>query len=419
MFKIKFTCFLFLFPLLLQPVFAQNWMNRNLIRQNWNEKVAGDNEDQREGMEIFYYHLTSPLLDLRDYKAEVPELASRIPDSVRIILPEMGGMKDTVYAVTFLQSEDRLGGDLLIMVVGNFNSQAPVFFMDWNMNHNFFRDEKKIFFQKKTRKGVEILEKILVKIHIEEPRSKFYQFWLQNPGFQKPDSVTPRKVRAEKTWNHLAMRFGVGMGNGTFTYSYINNASGYPTHFKVKTTEKIANLELVWKIRRLNVVLNGMYEDNFFWSSDKETRLGEPYIICGVPGQGCVQVENIIVERDREIFPSARLNLGLNLEYDLAVGPKVFLSPFAGVGMDKWIGPAFTPDRAKTDKTYTLKVTPSLTYGLLFKCNLSAFNSLNFGVSGRHGQFMPRDYFESLDISGLKNNFSNFRAMISYQKGLW
>ncbi|MDX2245229.1 MAG: hypothetical protein SF052_00520 [Bacteroidia bacterium] len=397
------------FLLISENIFAQDQI---FIRRNYQP-----GHTDREQMVAQYYPFNSTLLDLRDFRERYPEYKNVIPEEVTVRPPDLTGMKDVVYSVSYLEVPGELEGILLITLIGNYFNQEAIHFFDFNLDRNFTNDPNgRFIFPKETevqsftftktgqsfkRYTLEILNpefQVSTNPDFEmQQLSQQGQMALPEVDYQnldKPVKGIPRKKQL------LSLKLDGLIGFGGIKYSYIIPATQYPSNYNMEFNTKGLGAEVSIKVKQIRIGVNARIENLFYWSSERYTQIQEPYTSCETDWRGrqiCTYYDGIMQEINRDLKPKNRYSFNLTGEYVFPVTRKTNLTPYLEAGFMHYINDHFIPERFYTDINYPFGWFQVYGGGLRLEHEVS--NNGEIVVSGgvQNMQFNPRGYFDGVE----------------------
>ncbi len=400
-----------------------------LLNRNYRPSRTGNSE-----VVFMYYRYTSEVLDLIHFKSLYPEVQNLIPDKVKVSPPDLSLLEDTSYAVAYLPSGTKVPGIVVFMVVGNTQTDFPLFFVDANLDRNFRNDGEPIVFP---------IEKKQAELQFEqrfEGRIYTYQLNLLNPLGQRelaagqsetsqprPTSIgqnsnTPisqlpigqderRRIYSEaaessRAYDRISLQFSVLMGFGKLSYNYFDPATRFPTKYGVDFNTKGVGFVAQYRIKNLKIGGYTRYENLFYWSSDKYTRLGDPYQSCYAGPNNqlvCNEVDNVRRDINRDILPRNRFSYGLNLAYTFRLSRMLYLEPYVNLYAQQYTDKTYIADRSYREETaYLMNTQFGQEVGVMMVADFSARASVIFSAALTSNGFRPSGFFDRDDVGGLR-----------------
>lgn len=383
---------------------------------------------------FMYYRYSSEVLDLIHFKTLYPEVRDLIPDKVKVNPPDLSLLEDTSYAVAYLPSGKGVPGIVVFMVVGNTQTDFPLFFVDANLDRNFRNDGEPIVFPvEKKQKELQFEQRF-------EGRIYTYQLNLLNPLNQKelpvdkfetlpakpikmgtnneiPISRLPigqderRRIYSEaaensRSYDRISLQFSALMGFGKLSYNYFDPATRFPTEYGVDFNTKGFGIVVQYRIKNLKIGGYTRYENLFYWSSDKYTRLGDPYQSCYAGANNqlvCNEVDNVRRDINRDVLPRNRFSYGLNLAYTFRLSRMLYVEPFVNVYAQNYTDKTYIADRSYREETAFLMNTQfGQEAGVMMVSDFSGRVSVIFSAALTNNGFRPSGFFDGDDVGGLR-----------------
>lgn len=389
---------------------------------NGNERLS-----MQEGINFSIYPYQGTLLDLKAFQLQNPLVAAEIPEYVEIAPPENVDLNDAAYGVAYIGIREGTDGDwrmdddaqqgwLILMLITDYSTPHPSFYIDNNMNRAFLDDEDPIRFKRKNQHARVLLtnpetEKEF-EFYLVAPKELRMMVEAEGEDKEKADESNARPFSPRKLW----LGFGLHAGNAMLDYKYSLLTTGYPVTYEVSSTTKGVNLSFHYRWKNLQIGAYGGLEHIFYWSSVKTTRLGEPYTVC--TPDGCVNVSNIRVDINRDRHPRLRFQTGLELSYAIPFGKFLSMGPVFNAAMLNYNPAAYVPDYAHPEVSYDIAPTGSIEAGLLIRLNAGHREAFQIMATAYRTGFNPQGYFEEIDLAGLQVTNRGFRVQLVYLFGL-
>lgn len=389
---------------------------------------AKQKELESQELMFSFYPYQGSALDLRDWKRRNP-YALDVPDWYFIQAPDFGVAEDTIYGVGYLYSRELEKGQLVIVLIGDYDSNAPSYFFDYNIDKDYRNDGPPYLFPTNNKRAKRISLKAFDK------NREAWSFYMLNLAAERDRAKTPkamrqelrdslrmekeagREIREQTLKEHLFLRVGGMFSLGRINYSWVNNNSGYPTNYSVSNHNKGAMVQLAWKLGRFKLSGRFSVEDIFYWTSVKETRLGEPYEICGP--DGCVYFENVRVETNRDVLPTLAISYLIGAEYALVEDSRISISPYGAAGFFDFLDGEYVPEISQPEIRHPMQRRFTAEGGLLISGKAGLNSALLLDLGFVYLGFSPEGFFEAQDIRDLESSAWNIRIGLGYEVGLW
>ncbi len=387
-----------------------------------------------EEVTFLYYRYESSVLNLQHFKSVFPQTRDAFPDEVVILPPDLRMLEDTIYAVAYLKIAPGVPGIPILMILGNTKTEYPLFFVDFNLDRDFTNDGDPLVFPQ---------EEEVKTLHFQQRyQGHVYEYRLDLLHPQRQISLSPAKIAAPPTktphinpnrknvpisrlpvtrderrrlYAEAAMRsrasarittqVHVIMGFGRLSYAYFNPATRFPTEYQVNFNSKGLGATLQYRLKNLRVGLHMRYENLFYWSSDKYTRLGDPYLFCtaiGGGGQQCVEISNTRRDINMDILPKNRTSLGLNLAYQFRLSRMSYLSPFAHLYAQRYSNEYIADRYYPQTNAYAMRKQHGQEVGLMLLTDVTGASSVFFSAAFTRNSFRPEGFFDENDVAGLQ-----------------
>lgn len=374
-----------------------------------------------QDMVFLYYPYKSNILDLAHFRDEFPQSRTDPQSRIVILPPDLSSVGDTVYGITYFPPKGNRPGKMVIIIIGNYNTPNPLYFIDYNMDRNYANDGPPYMF------GNEESATFAFQNNIDA--SDPYVLKLLNPQNQKdldPNQISNERKRMRvirrqqkrtdydayrrfmiqeaskmRESSRLGLRTMAVVNFGGIRYRYIHGVTGYPTNYKVDFNTKGIMTNLTWRVGHFKVGVIGKYENIFYWSSTRVSQVGEPFLACNDLG-ACMMRDNIQKEFNNEILPRHRASYGVSAEYGFRISTMTFLAPFFRVTAHQYLPNKFVPRRLQDPETF-YQLGPNLTFegGLMLVTDISRTTSFVAGLHAANLNFEPQNYFEQFDPQNL------------------
>ena len=400
----------------------------------WLNRHYRPERTEKNEVAFIYYRYQSHVLNLLHFKSVFPQTRDAFPDEVVILPPDLRMLEDTIFAVAYLKTSPGVPGIPVFMILGNTTTEYPLFFVDFNLDRDFTNDGDPLVFPKtEPFKSLEFQQRYEGNIYK-------YRLDLLNPldrlelSPEKIAAPPPRAVRINPNRKNVpiaqlpvgrderrslyaeaAMRsrasaristqFQVVMGFGRLSYAYFDPATRFPTEYEVNFNSKGFGTTIQYRLKNLRAGLYLRYENLFFWSSNKYTRLGEPYTLCTTLGGGrqqCTEIENVRRDINLDILPKNRSSIGLNLAYQFRLSRMSYLSPFANVYAQRYSNGYIANRYYRQTSTYAMKNQYGREAGLILLTDVTGATSVFFSAAFTSNGFRPEGFFDRNDVAGLR-----------------
>ncbi|MEZ4829557.1 MAG: hypothetical protein R3C61_25220 [Bacteroidia bacterium] len=377
--------------------------------------------EQESEMVFLYYPYHSNILDLSHFRNVFPASRLELQEKIVILPPDLSQLQDTVYGITYFPPEKNRPGKMVIIIIGNYKSDSPIYFIDYNLDRNYANDGPPFVFRNEPYTTL----KFSNNQHSDNP----YILRLLNPGSQKeikPDDLkNPRATRRDlknqqtkpevdsyqrytvryaeemRASSHVGLRVLASVDFGSVKYDFAHGQTGYPTRFLVDFNTKGISAQATYRLGKFKLGAVARYENIFYWSSTKSTRLGDPFFACDDNG-ACKWYNNVKYEFNTEILPRNRFSYGASAEYAFRISRFTYVLPYATALIHAYTGTGFIPSRYQDpEKHYPMGFNPSLEGGLMLVSDINRSMSFVAGVHAANLGFKPRGYFDQFSPQNL------------------
>ncbi|MDX2245228.1 MAG: hypothetical protein SF052_00515 [Bacteroidia bacterium] len=392
------------------------------------------NEEESE-MVFLYYPYRSNILDLSHFRDVFPASKLELQEKIVILPPDLSQMSDTVYGITYFPPVKNRPGKMVILIIGNFKTPSPVYFIDYNLDRNYANDGPPYIF------GEENFTTLT--FENTQDRSHPYILRLLNPREQReiqPDEVktyrreqqTLRKQQRQTDYDayqrymlqaadnmressHLGIRILSNVSFGGIRYNYKNGQTGYPTNYQVDFNTKGLSTQVTYRFGGFKLGAIGRYENIFYWSSTKKTREGDPFYACDDQGI-CKWYNNVRYDFNLEILPRNRFSYGLSAEYGFRISTYTFIHPYFTAMGHVYTGEGFIPSRYQ-DPHQSYDLGPGITYeaGIMLISDLSRSMSFIAAIHATNTGFKPQGYFDQFDPQELYKTNQQAGVSLGFQ----
>ncbi|MEZ4774037.1 MAG: hypothetical protein R3D00_12715 [Bacteroidia bacterium] len=395
-------------------------------------------QTEREQMVAQYYPFSSTVLDLSKFRERYPAYKNMVPEEVTIRPPDLTGLKDVVYSVSYLEVPGEAEGILLITLVANYFSDEPIHFFDFNLDKNFTNDRNsRYIFPEKTE---------VQSFTFTKTGNNFRQYTIDilNPEFQV--STDPElEIAQNKQEGEMALpsidyanleksssknaiprkkqliflQFKTVIGFGGISYSYTLPVTNYPSRYNVEFNSKGIGTELTFAFKQFRLGTTARVENLFYWTSKRYTQIQEPYTTCEKDRWGrlvCTNYDGVMEEINREIKPKNRYSVGLIGEYAFILTRRTDLVPYIEAGFMQYFNDQFVPNRSYPDVSYTFDMFQTYGGGLRLKHNVGNNGDIVISAGFEKMQFNPKGYFDG--VENLQNGQYQTAFSLGYQFGI-
>lgn len=407
-------------------IFAQELINQ----YSYNPLDAIQNHKKTEKEIIFYfYNYQSSDLDLRHFKVFHPKLQDKVPNRLNIIPPIIfDSFSSRVYAVTFINKcENCKKGTLLPILIGEYNTTSPAYYIDSNMDGNFDNDGLPFVFTNNKKSQ---------KFKLESDDGRKYIFWLFNSNYHQKVEDKELIKKTQRDYREIAeinntntqnldvlpashdfsndglnLKIGFFAGSGSLAYEYTNADTNYPTTYDVSFDSKGVEFGLGYTWKNIQLSITSTYEGIYYWTSKRRIQYDDPKEIEGVVYSG------INTEISTDSHPENRLSYGVSLAYNFRLGNYVAVAPY--VNYSRFSYPSsdniYRPYKRGAVITSKLEDRNWTAFGLSLKGNFGLHSEVY--VFGNHTilNFNPASYFENIGIRDLEVKYNQLNFGIGYR----
>lgn len=372
-----------------------------------------------KGVEFLAYPLTSEIIDLRDFKKHFPEVPEL--DYVKLQLPDMTAHKDSTVLLGFLKEGLGDSGALVILPVGDYDSDRPVIYVDKTMDRSYLNDDPPIQLSPSRRKAQVVLDDL----GKQNSQREFFIYIPKSNAVSAEKQAIREQNREDRKAGKSGIpkdRFSIGLhilfGSSKLQYEYMNLDYGFPTWYEVYGTEKGLGANLTYNFPRFRIGVEANYQNLSFWSSYKFIRYDEEREVVNPTTGAVTQQDNILVLRNRDILPKHRLQWSLLAAYRIHLTKTMELQPRVTGGWFTYLPAKYTPERSSPEVWHSLTSTPFVEAGLDFDFKVAPDQAFTIGLSVLDTDFRPSGYFESTPHTDLETNWQAWRMSLGYRVGL-
>jgi len=350
------------------------------------------------------YPFVSETVSLEQFQKRNPN--ADLPESISIKLPDMTGIQDTSLLIGFLNNPAERLSYLVVLVVGDYESNAVTFFADTNFDHNYRNDEapfvlvggaspKTIFLQPDGEAPL--------KLKLRVPKRL-------NPVDQKLKELEEdRKNYKEKINNRLSVSIAAGIGAGKLSYDYDNLSTGYPTWYNVRFTDKTISAIVNYDFPKFRIGINAAYLSSFYYTSYYNVRTGEPRGIR----------TGVLTERNIDDHSLGKLHLGATLAYKFHLSRVSSLNPFFTYGKNIYLSDSYFADnRPNKEISYTLSPDNFIEYGIQWEFTVGYQKALFVDFVINQLSWEPDNFLEGIDHENLQIKHGTWKIILGYKIAL-
>ncbi len=387
---------------------------------------------KEEQLVFFYYQLDQENpsnIDLRHFKKMNPYLAENLQDSIKIDPPKTDLASDWVYAVGYVESEIKEEGVIVVMLVSEYNSANPQYFIDKNLDQNYLNDGLPFSF-----KASKESKKINLTHFLDKSA---YNFWLLNPNQNteliwknvkmesdgtRENNNQKRKVKGNKPFMpiskrrpHLIAKAGLFFGTGRTTYNYIDQLDGYEYSLDVNTGPKglSTGLELQW----YNVVLGAKLnlQSVYYWTPERRVVYGEPYteIIVENGIRRTQHFDNYDKITNKDQFSNQMYTYELQLGYAIQFR-MLELVPYIGLGQYSFEDNYYLPNRYIEEDKYVLENRNFISFGATLNAKVGQNSMIYVSCDQYLMNFEPNSLFNTAIPETLTNEQNQLLLGVGY-----
>ncbi|MGB1241076.1 MAG: hypothetical protein ACPG49_01050 [Chitinophagales bacterium] len=382
---------------------AQNYPLDQIYKQGYPQI----NNYQSSNVPFYFYDYESDQLDLRHFRLSNSILRLLLPKKIKVKLPPLKWAKDTTYAVGYMTNGDAKDGSLILMIIGDANTNRPTFFIDRNLDQDF-SDEKPVIFTNENKK----YRTITIKDRFD--KQKRYDFLLLNPLHQENIPVEVKEIPEEdivvseediaempkelpknsqnniQAFNKKSFYMNVNgfIGTGKLRYQYETPVDYYPyVEYELNYVPKGFGLELGYIYKNIQLNFMGTYESIYYYTSTLNTDY-QPYVNgLGELKRPAKTLTNI------DYVPRKKYSYGLDLGYNFNLGDKTALMPYIHYTTYNYDENVYNADVRKEDQSYPFEERYAFGGGLTFKMMLNSKSMLTYKILYQRVNFDPAGFF--------------------------
>ncbi len=391
----------------------------------YNPHTYSYGQDSNENEVIFYfYQYESETLNMEQFRVLNPQSKNNLSAKVTIQEPIIfNKFKNLVYAVAFLKECINCdSGKTVIILIGDYLSPKPIYFIDSNMDGNYENDGVPFTFANNEKSK---------KIKLEDKKGNQYAFWMNNPESQTDvprrdllnnastqekeleEKVVVRKNFKEKTLEgYKPFHIGLDLiiGSGELKYNYIKISDNFPTNYRVTFNSKGVSMNIGYTFKGFQLSAVGSYENIYYWTSYKEIQYDTPRRVDGI----LLPFRTLMINTDEH--PRSRLSYGLSLGYNIKIGNTIKVLPFYNYSAFTYPNNNYyVPSKSYDRNPSFLENRYWQSFGLVVNARVN--NSSTFYVKSQYllPKFNPKSYFESVELKDLEIKYNQLNFGIGYQ----
>lgn len=377
------------------------------IPQLYEDKLG--KETMESGVDFYTYRYTSNKIDLRTFKKIYPHLEA--PDYIEIEAPDLSENKGSMVLLGLLDGGRDQINSLVIWLAADYFNKEVTFFVDPNMDRNYYNDGPAIVLKPGQRKqrvtisptGNEVLARDLF-LQVPRDRAKLFGYG---------DS----QRRKSKISHQLAIGIHAGFGSGRLEYDYDNLDTGFPSWYTVNVTEKDFGLNLTYNFPSFIVGVHATFQNIYHYTSYLNVRVDNPeYRIDPTSGRE-ILIDNVDIKRNKDIHAKNRLQWGAMVAYRLHIG-NMEVQPLLVGGLTTYLPNSYTPDFSFEEQSYAYPSNPFLEGGLRAEFSTGNGGGFFLGMHANRTWWKPEGYFESLNQENLNIKFLVWKGVLGYRMAI-
>jgi hypothetical protein len=323
----------------------------------------------------------------------------------------MTQFKSKTILLGLLDNENGRVNDIVIWLVGNYETNEVTFFLDENMDRDYTNDGLPIVL-KGGKSGYKA-------VMIPPDGRRARELWVSVP--EKPEIEDFQGAHAKGLKAKIRRQFSAGLhvrlGSGDLSYRFLNTEYGFPTWYNVKSSEKSIGASFSFHTRHLRFGLNATYQNQFFYTSTQRIQTDVPKE--RILSDGTVQIiESVITNRNRDLNPTSRFQFGSEIGYRIHLNPFMELQPVGGAGIITYQPGYYIPDQRFEGDRYSLTTSPYLEGGIRAEFVTGYFKALVVGFHIQKLWWQPDGYFETFPHENLEVKYVSWRIHFGYRMGL-
>ncbi|MBX2870781.1 MAG: hypothetical protein KTR30_01740 [Saprospiraceae bacterium] len=395
--------------LLIASLFSAAYLSAQQITipQLYEDKIG--KQTMESTVDFYTYRYTSNKIDLRTFKKIHPNLDA--PDFLEIQAPDLSENKGSMVLLGLLDNGKDGMNSIVIWVAANYFNKEVTFFVDPNMDRNYYNDGPAIILKPGQRK-----QKIKVMPNGDEALAR--ELFLQVPRDRaKLLGYGDTRLKKRKINNQLAIGIHAGFGSGSLEYDYDNLDTGFPTWYNVNVTEKNVGLNLTYNFSKFILGINATYQNTFFYTSYLNVRVDNPELRIDPNSGREILIDNVDIDRNKDIHAKNRLQWGLMAGYRFHLG-NMEVQPLVIAGMTTYLPGRYTPDFSFEEQVFNYGSNPFLEGGIRAEFATGNGGAFFLGVHANHTWWEPEGYFESLNQKNLNIRFMVWKGVLGYRMAI-
>ncbi len=377
------------------------------IPQLYEDKIG--KETMESAIDFYTYRYTSNKIDLRTFKKIHPNL--NVPDFIEINAPDLSENKGAMVLLGLLDNGKDQLNSIVVWIAANYFSKEVTFFVDPNMDRNYYNDGPAIVLKPGQRKQkIKIMpngnEALTRELYLQVPRDR-----AQMLGYGDA------KVGKRKISNQLAIGMHAGFGSGSLEYDYDNLDTGFPTWYTVNVTEKDVGLNLTYNFPKFIIGINATYQNIFYYTSYLNVRVANPELRIDPSSGREILIDNVDIDRNKDIHAKNRLQWGLMAAYRFHLG-SMEIQPLLIGGVTTYMPSRYTPDFSFEEQVFSYSSDLFLEGGIRAEFTTGNGGAFFLGVHGNHTWWEPKGYFESLNQKNLNIRFMVWKGVLGYRMAI-
>lgn len=378
------------------------------IPQFYEDKIG--NKSMESNVEFYAYPYTSNQIDLRTFKKIYPTFEA--PDYITIQAPDLSTNEGAMVLLGLLDRGKDGANSLVIWVAADYFSREVTFYIDRDMDRNYFNDGPAVTLKAGQRK-----QRVIIKPYGENSLSR--ELFLSVPRDQARKMIGGvDEQKKQKITNQFAIGGHAGFGSGSLTYEYDNLDTGFPAWYTVNMTEKDFGVNLSYNFSKFKVGLDATYQNIFYYTSYLNIRIDNPEIRIDPNTGRSTIVENVAVNRNKDIHAKNRIQWGLSVAYRIHIG-SVEIQPTILGGITTYLPDTYTPDFSFEEKAYAYSNGAFLEGGLRAEFATGNGGAFFLGIHANKTWWQPEGYFESLNHENLKTEFLIWKGLLGYRVAIF
>ena len=377
------------------------------IPQLYEDKIG--KQTMESTVDFYTYRYTSNKIDLRTFKKIYPNL--EVPDFLEIEAPDLSENKGSMVLLGLLDNGKDQLNSIVVWIAANYFDKEVTFFVDPNMDRNYYNDGPAIVLKPGQRK-----KRIKVMPNGDETLAR--ELYLQVPRDRaKLLGYGDTRSRKRKISHQFAIGIHAGFGSGSLEYDYDNLDTGFPTWYTVNVTEKNVGLNLTYNLPNFTFGLNATFQNIFYYTSYLNIRVDNPEFRIEPNSGREILIDNVDIKRNKDIHSKNRIQWGLMAGYRFHIR-NMEIQPLIIGGMTTYMPGTYTPDFSLEEQTFEYGSNPFLVGGLRAEFATGNGGAFFLGVHGNYTWWDPEGYFESLNQKNLNIRFMIWKGVLGYRMAI-